>query len=263
MRVVFFFCFLGLCFFLKAQSKMSSKDSLYVFYFKSASSQIKADKIADFKHFYEGFQSCQTCFFELKGFADSIGNNERNQILSQQRIAAVKVLLKNTKKERIRELPFGESLSQKTTKNQEFRKVSLKITTKETKKEQKIDTLSVQYIRYKEFNTKNKEITLNILFELNSTKIIEECENEVDILANFLKENPQLKAKLLGHVCCLDNIVLSEQRAISIKKALEKRGIEPARLSAQGFGNHRPKVAEMTLRDEQINRRVEVFFYED
>ncbi|MFN5417802.1 MAG: OmpA family protein [Flavobacteriia bacterium] len=254
-------------------SQKTVKDSIYVFYFKSAQAKIPSDSLVKFQKFYKKYESCSSCIYELKGFADSVGNDAQNKVLSEKRIAYVKSLLKNTKITQIKEIPLGEKLSQKTKNNQDFRKVILRVKNPSLKnvtdlvqseiKEVKKDTLTPVEKRKMEFSQRNKAIRLNILFYVNRIDLLPESRDDLEILAMYLQENPKVYARLEGHVCCNNDQELSRNRAMAIKIYLIQKGIKNYRLNAEGFGNTRPAVEEKNAADEQINRRVEVIFYEE
>jgi outer membrane protein OmpA-like peptidoglycan-associated protein len=99
----------------------------------------------------------------------------------------------------------------------------------------------------------------------------------VPILNNLLKimkDNPNLKIEIQGHICCLDGTAdgrdmetgfnnLSVTRAKAVHDFLIKNGIAQDRLSYKGFGHSKPKFfPELTEADEQANRRVEIMVIE-
>ena len=78
-----------------------------------------------------------------------------------------------------------------------------------------------------------------------------------------MQENPKLKIKIEGHVCCLpDNYTyysLSENRARAVLDYLLDNGIDLSRMQYEGFGSSRKAVKpERTPEDQQKNRRVEI-----
>lgn len=262
---------LSLFFAIFSFSQKNVKDSIFVFYFKPAQAKVPKDSLIRFQKFYKKFESCQSCVFELKGFADSVGNESNNIKLSQQRIDYVKSLLTKHKKTQFKYLPLGEKLSQKSKNNQDFRKVVLRVRsgksipateTKNIQANNKKDTLTPEERRFVDFSKRNEAVRLNILFRLNTTDLIEESLDDVELLAKYLLENPTVNAKLLGHVCCTDDYQLSRSRALQIKVFLVRKGVNYSRLSAEGFGNTKPAVFEKGPAEEQINRRVEVIFWE-
>ena len=249
----------------------SKKDSIYVFYFKSGEAKLKADSLLPFQKFYRKFEKCATCTFELKGFADSVGSFDANAKLSQKRILYVKSLLTKTAAAQIKELPFGEKLSQKSHNLQEFRKVMLfvknhrpgAVENKTTISLNKPDTLTPAQRRLREFDQRNKPIRLNILFRVNTTVLLFESRDDLDILWQYMVDNPGLKIKLDGHVCCDNNdLILSRNRSVEVMRYLTQKGIDAKRISVEGHGNTKPLVEEVDAATEQINRRVEVTFLE-
>ncbi|MBN8860910.1 MAG: OmpA family protein [Sphingobacteriales bacterium] len=85
-----------------------------------------------------------------------------------------------------------------------------------------------------------------------------------------MKEHPQLKIEVQGHICCERNggdgydydtgtRDLSVQRAKFVCDYLVKNGIDPARLSYRGFGSSRKLyVDEINEEQQTANRRVEI-----
>ena len=76
-----------------------------------------------------------------------------------------------------------------------------------------------------------KWVTHGILFDVNSANIKPESYGTLKEMANVLKENPDLKVKIVGHTDAdgkdADNLDLSKRRAASVKESLTKEfGIE-------------------------------------
>lgn len=109
---------------------------------------------------------------------------------------------------------------------------------------------------------KGKSVVLeNIFFAFDSFELDPKSDNEIDRLVSFLKDNPDIEIEIVGHT---DNIgsekrnrVLSENRALSVKKALVAKGIDPSRLVAKGLGMSAPVASNATEEGRQLNRRVE------
>jgi len=109
----------------------------------------------------------------------------------------------------------------------------------------------------------------NISFVPGTDNIMAESYDELDNLFNLLKDNPTLKVKIEGHVCCCiypdgyepdtPNWLLSEDRALKVKLFLVNEGISESRLSYAGYGRTKPIFPkEQTPGEEQANRRVEI-----
>ena len=84
----------------------------------------------------------------------------------------------------------------------------------------------------------------------------------LDRIAEMLAARPDLKAKIAGHTDSLGNPeinqALSRQRAESVMQALIDRGVDPGRLSTEGYGAERPIADNATDRGRRENRRVEI-----
>lgn len=78
-----------------------------------------------------------------------------------------------------------------------------------------------------------------------------------DLLTAFHRF-PRLKAEIQGHVCCVNDKLLSDERAEFVYDYLVQNGIDRSRLRYKGFGNLRPLVKETSAEKELENRRVEL-----
>lgn len=119
---------------------------------------------------------------------------------------------------------------------------------------------------------KNETIRLeNIFFLPGSHKIREQSSEPLFQLYITMKDNPNLKINIEGHICCLTNTTedgydydakeygLSKNRAKAVYEYLIERGIDETRMSYKGFGISRPLIwPERSLADENMNRRVEI-----
>ena len=96
----------------------------------------------------------------------------------------------------------------------------------------------------------------------NSIPILQE-------LLTILKENPTLAIAIEGHVCCAQGTPdgldvdtktynLSVNRAKVVYDFLVEKGIDPARLTWDGYGNRYPITQERSEEERTINRRVEI-----
>lgn len=104
-------------------------------------------------------------------------------------------------------------------------------------------------------------LVLDIQFVEGKSQLLESSQKEVKKLADYLKENPKVKAEIRGHVCCGNNMAISKMRAKTVYKRLIKLGVKKDRLSYVGKSNLEPIVfPEKTNADRQKNRRVDVKF---
>lgn len=111
--------------------------------------------------------------------------------------------------------------------------------------------------------TEGKAVLDGILFDHDKATIKPESKAALDVIAKFLKDNPNLKVFIVGHtdtVGALEyNLNLSRQRAQAVVDALTKNyGIAAARLSAHGVGPLSPASTNRTDPGKSQNRRVEM-----
>jgi OOP family OmpA-OmpF porin len=110
--------------------------------------------------------------------------------------------------------------------------------------------------------TENKWVTHGILFDVNSANIKPESYGTLKEMANVLKENPDIKVKIVGHTDAdgndASNLELSKQRAASVKEALTKEfGIDTGRMETDGKGETEPIDKNDNPAGKANNRRVE------
>lgn len=104
-------------------------------------------------------------------------------------------------------------------------------------------------------------VTLDINFATGKAKIAPQYRDELEKVANFMKEYPQVKGVIEGHTDNKGskalNDRLSQERAQSVKNYLTKEfGIEPSRLQAKGYGFSKPIADNATAAGRQKNRRI-------
>ena len=92
--------------------------------------------------------------------------------------------------------------------------------------------------------TEGRFVTRGILFDVNSDKIKGESYGVLKEISTVLKENAELKIKIIGHTDSdgddKSNLDLSKRRAESVKAMLSKEfGIDATRIQADGKGGIR------------------------
>ncbi len=105
-------------------------------------------------------------------------------------------------------------------------------------------------------------------FENGKADILSIMHKDLDKLANFMIDHPELKLKISGHTDSAGkeeaNLKLSQARANAIKQYLTtKFKIDDARIEAIGYGSSKPIVQEVTDEHKQFNRRVEFEIFKD
>lgn len=111
---------------------------------------------------------------------------------------------------------------------------------------------------------RNREIVLeNIYYDYDKWDIRPDAEPTLNRLAEVLKENARINIQLGSHTDCRGNDAynqtLSQRRAQSAVNYLISKGIDPARLSAKGYGESQPAAlcacSSCTEAEHQTNRR--------
>ena len=110
--------------------------------------------------------------------------------------------------------------------------------------------------------TEGKWVTHGILFDVNSDKIKGESYGTLKSIASVLKENADLKVKIIGHTDSdgddAKNLDLSKRRAASVKSMLTSEfGIDAARMETDGKGESQPAGKNDSPAGKANNRRVE------
>jgi OOP family OmpA-OmpF porin len=110
--------------------------------------------------------------------------------------------------------------------------------------------------------TEGKWVTHGILFDVNSATIKAESYGTLKEIASVLKENPDVKVKIIGHTDSdgddKSNLDLSKRRASSVKEELAKEfNIDESRMETDGMGESKPVDKNTTPSGKANNRRVE------
>ena len=112
----------------------------------------------------------------------------------------------------------------------------------------------------------DKFVLQHIQFEFNSSALTEDSEAGIQVLADFLKRNPELKVELAGHTDDIGNekynLQLSADRASVVREALIAKGIEASRLTANGYGSSKPLKPNDSEEHRAMNRRTEMIIIE-
>lgn len=106
----------------------------------------------------------------------------------------------------------------------------------------------------------------NIYYDFDKWNIRPDAAAELDKLVELIQDNPTLRFELGSHTDSRGsdpyNLVLSDARANSAVDYLVRHGVDPDRLTSQGYGerqlvNHCKDGVECTEEEHQANRRTE------
>ncbi len=102
----------------------------------------------------------------------------------------------------------------------------------------------------------------NLIFAAGNAKINPESYEELDRLAEIMRESPTMVIQLEGHTDYIgaanDNLRLSQRRVEAVKHYLAAKGIARSRMKTKAFGGAQPLSREDTPEAHRLNRRVEV-----
>lgn len=111
--------------------------------------------------------------------------------------------------------------------------------------------------------TEGRAVLDGIFFETDEATIEPESQPALEVIAEFLRSNPEVNAFIVGHtdsVGALEhNMALSRARAKAVVDTLtSNHGIEVSRLSPHGVGPLSPRKANRSDSGRAENRRVEM-----
>ncbi|WP_181315748.1 OmpA family protein [Photobacterium damselae] len=100
---------------------------------------------------------------------------------------------------------------------------------------------------------------LHILFANDSVFITNKYNEEISLMANFMKQYPSTTVVINGYASKVGattyNLGLSKRRSNVVRDLLIKNGIAPSRVTIEGFGETVP-VLENGIEAEALSRRV-------
>jgi len=114
----------------------------------------------------------------------------------------------------------------------------------------------------KEIIQKVEYAARRIQFTYGKADLLPASEKVLDEVAELLLKESNLKVDIEGHTSndgnFNANMRLSNQRAETVKNYLIKKGVDPSRLTSQGFGPGKPLNEGKTEQERALNRRVEL-----
>ena len=101
----------------------------------------------------------------------------------------------------------------------------------------------------------------NLTFRFNSDELTDVGKEVVDEIYLILYKNKSISIRIEGHTDDIGdfrtNLILSHNRALSVKNYLIERGVSAIRLKSKGFGEAFPIVPNTNKESRTLNRRVE------
>ncbi|GAB2526126.1 OmpA family protein [Microbulbifer agarilyticus] len=107
-------------------------------------------------------------------------------------------------------------------------------------------------------------LEFQMLFTTGDDELQEAQERQAAAMADFLNRHPQLQVYLEGHSDPRGsdgyNNVLSDQRALSVQRALEAYGVAPERIERRALGASQSKASKGDHDAYALERRVDIHF---
>lgn len=278
---------LGLLFMFANNS--STQQEIKSVYFKNDSYQLSSESKLILKNCITVFNNAQ---FEIYGFSDSNGGTKYNLELSKKRALSVKKFFIDNGIDSIK-IPtvIGKGESSKFNDFSKNRRVDIVINKILIKNKSINDSIiadtslvTKSLPKHKTNNNLDKILNLrvgqtlvlrNIQFYPGSDRPLPKAIPDLKKLVQIMKDNPNLKIELQGHICCTNcdrtvehTLKIDDSKELSIRRAryvylfLVNSGINKDRLSYKGFGSCKPRVKEVNENAMQMNRRVEVMIVE-
>jgi OmpA-OmpF porin, OOP family len=107
-----------------------------------------------------------------------------------------------------------------------------------------------------------RSVTLHINFASNSSVLPSSADSDVNVLTDFMNENPAATITIIGHTDstgkAVKNQLLSENRAKALGSILEHNGIASERIKTSGKGLSEPIASNKKPAGRAQNRRIEI-----
>ena len=114
----------------------------------------------------------------------------------------------------------------------------------------------------KEPDMPKQQLLRGVNFKSGKSEMTFESYQALEPILQQLKQYPEVVIEVRGHSDSVGNysknMVLSQQRAESVRQYLISKGIEPERIRAAGFGSSSPIADNRTAAGRAQNRRIEV-----
>jgi len=107
----------------------------------------------------------------------------------------------------------------------------------------------------------------SVLFERSKPILLTSSYDELDMVIDFMKQNPKVEILLSGHTDNQGrhdaNMKLSRERVATVKGYLVEKGISENRITGKGFGGSKPIADNDADETRALNRRVEFTIVKD
>ena len=251
----------------------SQEQTVHSIYFDTDVREIKQLQSDAVVHFLSLIDTTRLESVSIYGYCDDVGKVDYNYKLSQDRANSVKnMLVKKGVKYKIivkiegkGKVMIDEDLEENVP---EARSKNRRVDVVLNFKPFVVEDLHIPglYSTIRKNALEGDRVYLDkLLFDAGSSKLKESAKKELDKITVLLKRYPTINIEIQGHVCCTPTFhkeaidsgtrkrELSKNRAESVYKYLQTRGISKARMTFKGYGNTQP-----LGKGSEYDRRVEL-----
>ncbi len=126
------------------------------------------------------------------------------------------------------------------------------------------DPLLVKVAHQKFAQQLSSDLTIDLMFRTNSSELEVQAQSKMTPVASLMTAFPELSVNLQGFADSRgeeeSNIELSRQRAISVKKALIKMGVNEDKITIEALGERFANAVDSDLEGAAIDRHVTLNF---
>lgn len=261
---------------LVATASAGSAQSLNrIVYFDSGKSELAPKDAAWLDSVASFLKTTATYSVTIKAYCDAVGSDEMNRALAERRMEAVKAILaKEIDAGKIIGNAFGENDpvagNETEAGKAKNRRAAIDITYRQSKKAdivaaqpapatiQKVLDDTPAPLSEAKLEVGKRIVLKNMNFEGGTAVLLPESEPVLKELLKLMQDNPTLEIEIGGHVCCGPDMPLSILRAKKVYTYLAGYGISQKRMTYKGYSFDRPLTPDITPRDKDLNRRVEI-----
>ena len=243
-------------------------------FYSMGSSELTTIHVDSIKSNFLDLDSSSTYIISIEGFTDYVGTDSLNRALSSARAENIATYITDQYGMFVEEVDYRglgkmseEDLGNHSIGVPEHRRVNVRVVQKADPVAVRVSDIEVDRL------TEGTTLILGELqFHPGRHFLISKSVPALKQLLQILKDHPDLRIDIHGHICCgqgrkepdgLDidtkTMNLSHNRAHNIYTFLVNNDIDTSRLSYKGFGFSRPMIfPENSPQDAQRNRRVEI-----
>lgn len=98
------------------------------------------------------------------------------------------------------------------------------------------------------------------LFDVEASQIKPGSSADLEFVADILRKHPETRIEISGYTDSSGseqhNLALSQQRAQAVGELLVRKGVDPSRITAHGYGETQFIASNATENGRQLNRRI-------